>query len=164
MLQLYICMYEYMCTFRYMWIHNMHMYVVSQQPERSTKEACYPHLQLYIPTWIESSWLTLENLNRTTRIYSIHWKRTLSTYVIMRTPHHSQDKWFYCQLYIWGSLENPPLLPCPVGSQGTHVTSIHMQDLHIRALKAGLDLPEWSTGNDSWIFLHISLHLYDTRL
>ena len=93
-----------------MWFHN--------NPESSTKRLATLIFSSTYLHGIESSWLTLENLNRTTWTYSTHWKRTLSTYVIMHTPITHQHKWFYCQLYIQGSLENPSLLPCLLAPRG----------------------------------------------
>ena len=157
-------MYEYICTFRYIWIHNMHMYVVSQQPRKFHQEACYPHFQLYVPTWNRKLLTHLGEFEQD-HLDLQYTLKTHSQYIRHHAyPHHTSAQMVLLSTIYSGQFRKSLSAPLSVGSQGTHVTNIHMQGLHVRALQAGLDLHEWSTRNDDWIFLHLSLYLYDTRL
>lgn len=136
----YVCMSIYVCLGicgYLIWICIWFL----EQPRKFHQEACYPHLQLYIPTWNRKLLTHLGEFeqNHLDLQYTLI---THSQYICHHAyPHHTSAQMVLLSIYS-GQFRKPPSAPLSVGSQGTHVTNIHIQGLHIRALKAGLDLQE----------------------
>lgn len=101
-----------------MWIPNMHMYMVSQQLRKFHQEACYPHLQLYIPTWNRKLLTHLGELeqNHLDLQYTLI---THSQYIRHHAyPHHTSAQMVLLSIIYSGQFRKPPLLPCLLVPRG----------------------------------------------